>query len=202
MFSSPLPHLFIHLAHQLEHCHRYPDLSRRRANNSWLRLLGLGTAHRAMVALDMPGSSAHAKTYALTSLGVVTVLISLPVYALYSRSKFMGFFLFTFMLAETAIAAYLSFSRLHQHFPRVHYGVSLPVPPWLFAVDEGVCFHDVKKGIPMQAVFFGCVVVPCPSTFLSLRSPHHLLIPISQHRSDGRPGYDPRPNACAMYTRA
>lgn len=115
-----------------------------------------------MVALDVPGSPPHAQTYAPSHLlVVVTVLNPVPVYALYSRSKFMGFFLFTFMLAETAIAAYLSFSRLHQNFPRVHYGVSLPVPPWLFAVDEGVCFHDVKKGIPMQAVYFGCVVLPC-----------------------------------------
>ncbi|KAI5889317.1 uncharacterized protein SCHCODRAFT_02511627 [Schizophyllum commune H4-8] len=85
-------------------------------------------------------------------------LLMLRLYALYSRSKFMGIFLFTFMFAETAVAAYLSFSRLHQNFPRVHYGVALPVPPWLFAVDEGVCFHNVKKGIPMQAVYFGCVV--------------------------------------------
>ncbi|KAI5834084.1 hypothetical protein K523DRAFT_89867 [Schizophyllum commune Tattone D] len=95
-------------------------------------------------------------------------LLMLRLYALYSRSKFMGFFLFTFMLAETAVAAYLSFSRLHQHFPRVHYGVSLPVPPWLFAVDEGVCFHDVKKGIPMQAVYFGIVQMAAQVTILVL----------------------------------
>ncbi|KAL1746400.1 hypothetical protein HDZ31DRAFT_62186 [Schizophyllum fasciatum] len=88
-------------------------------------------------------------------------LLMLRIYALYSRSTAMGYFLCAFMLAETGAAAYLSFSRIHQR-------TALPVPPWLFATGEGVCFHNVEKGIPLQAVYFGVVQIASQATILAL----------------------------------
>ncbi|TRM70088.1 hypothetical protein BD626DRAFT_563776 [Schizophyllum amplum] len=88
-------------------------------------------------------------------------LLMLRVYALYSRSSFMGYFLSAFLVFEAVIAGYITFSRTSQSY-------QLPVPSYLFAIDEGACLHDVSTGIPYQVIYFGVVQISAQILILGL----------------------------------